>query len=42
MSYAVASYALVVGGLVAYGAWLARSRRRLERELGAPRDRNHG
>ena len=42
MSYAVAAYALVVGGLAAYAAWLARARRRLERELAAWPGRNHG
>jgi hypothetical protein len=42
VSYALAAYAIVVGGLVAYGAGLARARRRLERELAAPSLRNHG
>ena len=42
MSYAVAAYALVVGGVAAYAAWLAQARRRLERELASQPDRNHG
>ena len=42
MSYALASYALVVAGLAAYGAWLARTRRQLERELGFVSGRNDG
>ena len=33
MSYALAAYGLVIGGVFAYGAWLARTRRRLAREL---------
>ena len=42
MSYALAAYALVVGGITAYAAWLASARRALRRELGvapAPKSR---
>ena len=42
MSYAFAAYALVVGGVVAYAAWLARTRRQLERELAGAPQRNDG
>jgi len=42
VSYALASYTLVVAGLLAYGAWLARTRRQLERELGGSPKRNDG
>ena len=35
MSYVLAAYALAVGGIAAYAAWLAQARRRLERELTA-------
>ena len=33
MSYALATYGLVIVGVLAYAAWLTRTRRRLEREL---------
>ena len=42
MSYALAAYALVVAGLAAYAAWLARARRRLQRELLDRPARDHG
>jgi hypothetical protein len=42
VSYALVAYALVVGGVAAYGAWLARTRKQLERELAAASERNDG
>jgi hypothetical protein len=42
MSYALAAYALVVGGITAYAAWLASARRALVRELASHPPRNHG
>lgn len=37
MSYAVAAYAIAVGGVLAYAVWLVRTRTRLLRALsGAP------
>ena len=42
MSYALAAYAVVLGGVFAYAAWLARARRRLARALAAPPDPNGG
>jgi CcmD family protein len=42
LSYALAAYVVVVGGVVAYGAWLARRRKQLERELAAAAERNDG
>jgi len=33
LSYALATYGVVIAGVLAYAAWLARTRRRLEREL---------
>ena len=35
MSYALAAYVLVIGGVFAYASWLARVRRRLAREFAA-------
>ena len=42
MSYAVATYALVIAGVLAYAARLARSRRRLAAELDACAGSNRG
>ena len=42
MSYALAAYAVVLGGLAAYAAWLGRTRRQLERELAGAPQRNDG
>jgi hypothetical protein len=42
MSYALAAYGVVVGGVLAYAAWLARTRRRLTRELAAQAVPNRG
>jgi CcmD family protein len=42
VSYALASYGVVIAGVLAYGAWLARARRRLERELAAHPFPNRG
>ena len=42
MSYALAAYAVVIGGVFAYAAWLARARRRLLRELAAHAVSNGG
>ena len=42
MSYALAAYALVLGGLVGYTSWLVRSARRLEREVRARAGTNRG
>ena len=33
MSYALATYGLVIVGVLAYAGWLARTRRRLATEL---------
>jgi len=33
VSYAAAAYVVVIGGVFAYAVWLARTRRRLAREL---------
>lgn len=35
MGYVIAAYAIAVGGVVAYAAWLARERRRLALALRA-------
>jgi CcmD family protein len=42
MSYALAAYAVVAGGIAAYAAWLARARRQLAAELAAAPERNDG
>lgn len=42
MSYVLAAYGVVVGGVAAYAAWLARTRRHLARELAAAPQRNDG
>ena len=42
MSYVIASYALAVGGALAYAAWLARLTRRLGREVEARARTNRG
>ena len=42
MSYALATYGVVIAGVLAYAAWLARARRRLERELAARPFPNRG
>ena len=42
MSYALAAYGVVIGGVLAYAAWLAHTRRRLARALAAPPDSNGG
>jgi CcmD family protein len=42
VSYALAAYGVVIGGVVAYATWLARTRRQLERELAAAPQRNDG
>jgi CcmD family protein len=42
VSYAVAAYLVVIAGIAAYAAWLARARRQLERELPGVPERNHG
>jgi CcmD family protein len=42
VSYALAAYAIAVGGIAAYAAWLARQRRALESELRSEPLRNHG
>jgi hypothetical protein len=42
VSYAVATYALVVAGVLAYAARLMRARRRLAAELGARSRSNRG
>lgn len=33
MSYALATYGVVIAGVLTYAAWLAHARRRLEHEL---------
>ena len=42
MSYVIASYAVVVAGLLAYAVRLERERRRLASALGARPDSNRG
>jgi heme exporter protein CcmD len=42
VSYVLAAYGLAVGGVAAYAAWLARTRRQLERELAGAPQRNDG
>jgi CcmD family protein len=42
VSYALATYGVVIAGVLAYAAWLARARRRLERELAARPFPNRG
>lgn len=42
MSYAVAAYAIAVGGVLAYAVWLARTRARLVRALSGPPGSNGG
>ena len=42
MRYALATYGLVIAGVLTYAAWLARTRRRLERELATRRLPNRG
>ena len=42
MIHAVASYGLVIAGVLAYAAWLARARQRLAGELVARRQPNRG
>jgi CcmD family protein len=42
VSYAVAAYLVVIGGVAAYAGRLARARRQLERELSGARERNDG
>ena len=40
--HALATYGVVIAGVLAYAAWLARARRRLERELAARLFPNRG
>jgi CcmD family protein len=42
VSYAVVTYGVTVVGVLAYGAFLERTRRRLERELERLQERNRG
>ncbi|MEN8161389.1 MAG: hypothetical protein ABFS41_15070 [Myxococcota bacterium] len=42
MSYAVVTYGVIVLGVLAYGVFLERSRRRLEREIESLPERNRG
>jgi len=42
VSYALAAYALVIVGVLAYAVWLARARRRLARQLVGHRFSNRG
>jgi CcmD family protein len=42
VSYAVVTYGVIVVGVLAYGAFLERTRRRLERELERLQERNRG
>ena len=42
MSYALATYGVVIVGVLGYAAWLAHTRRRLERELATRPVSNRG
>ena len=42
MSYALATYGVVIAGVLAYAVWLAHTRRRLEHELATRPVSNRG